>query len=103
MSEGNSYIIKSSEESEIVQLSEIKNQVWSLGVTILPGTVVFMILSLSNYVLDFRATMKKSVVDRHMGYSFLDMYKEMACRTAVTYLVPVSFLLIKGGMSFFWL
>lgn len=101
MSEGNSYIIKSSEESEMIQLSGIKNQVWSLGVTVLPGTVVFMILSLSNYVLDFRATMKKRVVDRHMGYSFLDMYKEVACRTAVTNLVPVSFLLIKGGMSFF--
>lgn len=70
MSEGNSYIIKSSEESEMVQLSGIKNQVWRLGVTVLPGTVVFMILSLSNYVLDFRATMKKRVVDRHMGYSF---------------------------------
>lgn len=29
------------------------------------------------------------------------MYKEVACRTAVTNLVPVSFLLIKGGISVF--
>jgi len=36
-----------------------------------------------------------------MGYSFLDMHKEVAFRTAVTYLIPVSFLLIKGGMSIF--
>ena len=101
VSDGNSYIIKSSEESKMVQLSGLKNQVWSLGVTVLPSIVVFIILSLSNYVLDFRATMKKRVVYRHMGYSFLDMYKEVACRTAVTYLVPVSFLFIKSGMSIF--
>lgn len=101
VSDGSSYIIKSSEESNMVQLSGLKSQVWSLSVTVLPGTVVFIILSLSHYVLDFRAAMKKRVIYRHMGYSFLDMYKEVACRTAVTYLIPVSFLLIKGGMSIF--
>lgn len=98
---GNSYIIQSSEESKKVQVSAIKNQAWRFGVTVLPGIVVFIILSLSNDVLYCRATMKKRVIYRHMGYSFLDANKELAIRTAVTYLVPVTFLLYKDELSIF--
>jgi len=101
VSSGNSYIIQSSEESKEVQISGIKNQTWRLGVTVLPGIVVFIILSLSDYVLYYRATMKKRVIYRHMGYSFLDANKELAMRIAVVYFVPVTFLLLNDEKSIF--
>lgn len=101
VSSGYSYRILSSEESKNILVSEMKNKVWRLGVTILPGIVVFMILSISHDVLHHRASMKKSVIYQHFGYSFLDANKDLARRTAVIYSILILYLLIKNEMNIF--
>ncbi len=69
--------------------------------TVLPGIIVFIIISLSDYVLYYRATIKKRVIYRYMGYSFLDANKELAMRIVMVHFVPVTFLLLNDETSIF--
>lgn len=99
VSSGKSYILQSSDSAMVNIKKGIVKSAQDFGVLILPGIIVFTILSLSVYVLYYRATVKKRTIHKYMGYTFLASYSVLSFEIIMTHLVPVSILLWRYGAS----